>query len=192
MEYISRVRLFVIFNILMLVIMTGCSRFYRKPVTASFLLITEAQPGEAWYPQRVTEPADKKFFPVKQFHCDISQKKGSLNLYYSQPGGFLEFTPGSVGLPEDWTGYSKLQINGENPGKRRAKLLISIKGARGILTDTLMLVPSQKIRYDMEIADLPLTAGIYPPWQPQYIQITGMEQNTELIIHSAKLSGSIL
>jgi len=141
MEYISRVRFFPKFNILILVlvIFSGCSHLYRKPVTASFLFITEAQPGEPWYPQRVTEPADKKFFPVKQFHCDISQKKGSLNLYFSQPFGFLEFTPGSAGLPADWTGYSKLQLNCENPGKRSAKLLISIKGARGILTDTLML-----------------------------------------------------
>ncbi|WP_372948835.1 beta-galactosidase [Mariniphaga sp.] len=177
--------------VLIILIFYGCSRFYKKPVTASFSLITEAQPGETWYPQRATESAEKKSFPVKQFHCDLSHKNGSLNLYFLQPDGFLEFTPESVGLPADWKGYSKLQLKFENSGNRLVNLLISLKGVRGILTDTLTIGPSQKLLFDMDITDLPLTAGNHPPYQPHYIQISGKEHNTELIIHSAKLSGGI-
>lgn len=177
--------------LLIILILYGCSRFYRKPVTASFSLITEAQPGETWYPQRITRSTDKKSIPVKQFHCDLSHNNGSLNLYFLQPGGFLEFTPESAGLPADWAGYSKLQFDFENSGNKAANLIISLKGARGILTDTLILGPSQKIIFDMEITDFPLTAGNHPPYQPQYIQISGTEHNTQLIIHSVKLSGGI-
>lgn len=193
MEYILPKWLFLKTNILILILLifSGCSRFFRKPATASFSLITEAQPGEPWYPQRTTESTDNKSFPVKQFHCDLTQKEGNLNLYFSQPGGFLEFTPVSAGLPADWAGYSKLQLDFENSGNKAVNLILSLKGVRGILTDTVTLGPSEKTRFDMETTDLPLTAGIHPPYQPQYIQISCTEHNTALIIHSAKLSGSI-
>lgn len=189
MEYILPKWLFLKTNILILILLifSGCSRFYRKPVTASFSLITEAQPGETWYPQRTTESTDNKSFPVKQFHCDLTQKEGNLNLYFSQPGGFLEFTPVSAGLPADWAGYSKLQLDFENSGNKAVNLILSLKGVRGILTDTVTIGPSEKTRFDMEITDLPLTAGIHPPYQPQYIQISCTEHNTALIIHTAKL-----
>ena len=170
----------------------GCGHFYRTPSKARFSLLGGIEKGEIAYPQRVSPDQEQNTPKVSLNKSEIQSVKNGLTIFFREAGSSVEFAPGAAGLPQDWTGYQEFRLKAENPGPENLQILISIKGSRGVLNDTLSLPPGKKTTHRVDLTDLPLTAGIQPPYQPQYIELTSLLAPTGLILHSAKLTGTML
>ncbi len=179
--------LFLVSGLLFLV---GCLQSYRHPVIARFDLFPVQKSGGQQFSQRVDDQPASGDAKVRTEKSSFEIIRGELNVTFLEKGAGIEFTPKAAGLPVNWDGFTKLDIDASCKGRDKLTLVISVLGPRGVLCDTFTISKGSTL-CSLNLADLPLTSGNNPPYEPEMIRIAPETAPAEVTIHSVRLNRSV-
>jgi hypothetical protein len=84
---------------------------------------------------------------------------------FAQSGASLQATIPALELPRDWQSFGSLRVETAN-GPQPVTLELAVVGARCRLSRRRRLGESERASVEVDLSDLPLAAGIRPPYEP--------------------------
>ncbi len=106
--------------------------------------------------------------------CKLVDDRPAVTFHRSS--GTIEATMAGLALPEDWKPFGRLALTLTAPDEP-ARLEITVVGARCRLIDQAELDAGQVQTVNVDLADLALTAGIRPTYQPAAVRLSLHWQN---------------